>query len=185
MPDDLAVLRASPVTLGLSDDDLDLLVSRGRVESWPAGAHLAEEGLESPRLGLILAGEAHVLKRGVDGVEHLLARLGPGAVYGELAFLADTASSASVVASGPVRVFSLDRLLVDALIARGDPAAARLSLSLARVLAGRLARANRRIVSLLAGDEGTVESIEALQDIQRHLQWELAEPETPWSGERS
>ncbi len=79
---------------------------RSGVEQFRAGEKLIEQGETGRDLLLILAGEAGVQYK----VEYLAAevgRLGPGAVVGEMALLADGVRTASVTASAPTFVFRL------------------------------------------------------------------------------
>lgn len=87
---------------------------------FPAGRHLIREGERGHEMFVVRAGEVAV-RRGLTEV----ARLGPGAVVGELALLDGAARNADVVAVGSVDVlvqgtgeFEAMRDLAPALVAR-------------------------------------------------------------------
>ncbi|MFZ0043589.1 MAG: cyclic nucleotide-binding domain-containing protein, partial [Solirubrobacteraceae bacterium] len=67
---------------------------------------------------VIVEGSARVLVRGEDGHEVSLNSLGPGDAFGEGALLEGTVRSATVRASGPLKVKRLDRALFLALVER-------------------------------------------------------------------
>jgi CRP-like cAMP-binding protein len=67
--------------------------------SLDADTPLIEEGEEGDALFLILEGSASVRRAGAE-----VARVGPGAYFGELALLDGEARSATVVAAEPVTV---------------------------------------------------------------------------------
>lgn len=101
---DPARLRKLALFAELSDD------ARRRVASWaeevevPPGKHLVEQGELSYEFFVIQEGRAEV-RRGDD----LIAELGPGDFFGEIALLEADRRNASVVAAEPMRVIVMTR----------------------------------------------------------------------------
>lgn len=77
----------------------------------PQDTILVAEGAEGDEFSYILEGTAAV-RRG----SRVVARLGPGNYFGELALLDDHPRSATVVSTSPMRLLVLDRRRFDALL---------------------------------------------------------------------
>lgn len=128
----------------------DLLrLTRLSEEVWPtAGAVLLEEGERAEALYLVRRGEVVVEKQDARGRPRILARLGEGAVFGELSFLDGQPASATVRATGAARVARLPRQRLEA-----DPALAglkiRLHAHLAREVVARLRATDRSFAEAL------------------------------------
>ena len=74
-----------------------------------AGDVIVRQGDPGTRFYVITAGEAEVLQRGRDGSEHVVATLGPGRYFGEIALLRGARRTATVRALSDLNVVSLDR----------------------------------------------------------------------------
>ncbi|MFT4622791.1 MAG: CRP/FNR family cyclic AMP-dependent transcriptional regulator [Myxococcota bacterium] len=144
-----AELRRCPVFEPLTDSGLRTLLGAGRVEHRPAGALVLEEGVIGPRVMVVLSGSVQIDRREIDGSPMLIGRLGPGDVVGEIGFLLGAPRTATVRALEPLTVFALDRVTYDGLVEEGEPAALRLGLELARLVARRLVGLNHQVVELL------------------------------------
>lgn len=79
---------------------------RSGVALFAPGERLLEQGAGGRDLYLVLAGRVAV-RRGPDGAQAELARLGAGEVLGEIALLNDGVRTASAVAVEPTRAFRL------------------------------------------------------------------------------
>lgn len=134
---------------GLGRAEVDELATLGRIEHWPPGGVVLEEGDHGPRLLVLLHGEVEIRRAG--GV--VLASLGPGECVGETSLLLDVPRSASVIARTAITGFAMDRAAFDARLQAGDPAALKVALALARSLARRLTRLNEVVTSLLHENE--------------------------------
>ena len=94
---DQADLRRSELLGCLPSAALDTLASRARRRGYAAGEIVFEEGAPGDAMHLVRAGMFEV--RRVEGAErYVLARLGPGFAFGELAVLDRTPRTATVVA---------------------------------------------------------------------------------------
>jgi LmbE family N-acetylglucosaminyl deacetylase len=91
----LPLFAAAATTLRYANDHVD-------VEWFASGSHIVEQDEPGARLYLILSGYTDVIQENSDGTQRLLARLGPGEFFGELAIVHQLRRSAHVVASGDV-----------------------------------------------------------------------------------
>ncbi|HZU39233.1 MAG TPA: cyclic nucleotide-binding domain-containing protein, partial [Gemmataceae bacterium] len=120
----------------LSDADLQLLTARVRHVSAHRGEVLLEHGVYQRNLYLIREGYVRVELPGQDhGIA--VARLGPGQVFGEMSFLEDTGTSASVIAEEDVTVDVIDGAYLQSLLTSDPGFSARLFQSLAVCMAAR------------------------------------------------
>ncbi len=88
-------------------DDLAALAHSTRWVEHAAGTDLVCEGDAPEDLLIIEQGQAQVLKRGANGDQHLMNRLGPGDSIGEMALFDRVPRSATVRAEGAVRSLAL------------------------------------------------------------------------------
>ena len=103
----LPLLRGVPAFALLPEPALAGLVSAMRRELFPPGSAVVSEGEEGSCLYLIAAGRAEVTTMGVDG-PILLATLGAGEIFGELALLAPSRlRQATVTALTPLSTLVL------------------------------------------------------------------------------
>src|SRR5690606_22561199 len=83
-PDLKAFLIATPFFAGLSDANLDLLVSMLVEHSLDAGATVVTEGETGRSMYVVHSGELSVSKLGDSGRSIRVAGLGPGDFFGEM-----------------------------------------------------------------------------------------------------
>lgn len=95
-------LRAIPVFASLDDETLRGIATFATESSVPAGKLLVKEGDYAYELMAIEEGEADVVRG-----EEIIATLGPGDFFGEIAVLEKTLRTASVVARTPMRLVTL------------------------------------------------------------------------------
>jgi signal transduction histidine kinase len=105
-------LRATPLFAELPEASLELLCAQAEPMTLAAGETLIEEGTTGDSMFVVLTGELDVVKQSGDG-ELPLARVGPGAIQGEMAAIEERPRTASVRAVGDVEVLRVSR---DALI---------------------------------------------------------------------
>jgi CRP-like cAMP-binding protein len=140
-------LGQTPLGGGLQPEDLVRLAALGRVREVPAGERLRHTGEPGGDLIVLLAGSVEVVREDASG-DRQLAELGAGALLGEIGLLCGRPASATLRTCAPSRLFELPREAFEGLVEREDPAAMRLTLALARVVAVRLARMNDRAFEL-------------------------------------
>ena len=80
-------LRETILFAELDDEQLDHIAAAGEVQSVQRGVVLFEEGDEPGEFYLVLSGRVAIAQESEDGRESLLAVLGPGELFGEMAFL--------------------------------------------------------------------------------------------------
>ena len=99
-----AELRGLPPFRALSTADLALVLEHGEWRNVGPGALLIEQGEAGDTFFVVGAGQVDVDRDG-----EIVASLGPGEHFGEIALLTDAPRNASVIAHTPLRVFALDR----------------------------------------------------------------------------
>lgn len=146
-------LAATPLFADLSADQVERLGAIGLVEYFSAGSVVISQGESAPRLLLLLQGEVEVLRRDANGVERSVGSAGAGEMLGEVSLLLDLPRTATVTARTDLRCFALNRVAYQQMLDDEDPAALKLGVALARLLATRLLTLNDRVAELL-GQEG-------------------------------
>jgi NTE family protein len=125
----------------LPTETLIPLLRRLERRRYPGGATILRQGDHSSEMYLIQSGSANVSIADLQGNEHLLTRVGPGATLGEMSLLTGFPISATVRAN---EESTLEALVLTAedfhQIAGAFPSIYR---NLATILSGRLARTNR------------------------------------------
>ncbi len=121
------------------------LAAAGETQNFAPGEAVILEGQQSDELYVIAEGEASVEMTSAGGGLVELAILGPGALFGELAYLLRTPRSATVRAKTNLDVWRLSRSALDALGEEAPAAALAFQHSLAARLADRVLGANRLV----------------------------------------
>jgi CRP-like cAMP-binding protein len=127
----------------LTEADWQLLMEKARKTEVAHGETILEEGETSRRIYLITRGSVH-MERQRAGRTDVLARLGPGHVFGEVAFADRTGAGASVIADEPTEMEIVSGEEVDALLQSVPGFATRFYMSLAATLARRLRATSER-----------------------------------------
>jgi signal transduction histidine kinase len=126
-------LRAAPLFAGLANGDLEKLAATVEAQRLSPGEFLLREGDPGNAMFVVVSGELEVTKR-AGATEQPLARVGPGAIQGEIAALQGTERQASVRAITEVEVLRIPREGLLALLDSGPEAA----LALVRTVLERL-----------------------------------------------
>lgn len=134
----LVFLKSVPLFSGLLLDDMLAVEKAMTPESYLPGETIMTEGEDGDRLFLVFRGEVTVHKQQTDGSSRILARLGPGAVFGEMSLFGDEPRSASVSAVTDTDLLALDRDRFQSLAFQRPE----IPMQLCRVLAQRLRVAN-------------------------------------------
>ncbi|MCL2012051.1 MAG: Crp/Fnr family transcriptional regulator [Cystobacterineae bacterium] len=113
----------------------------------PAGTVLFREGETGKEMFVIQAGQVSISKR-IRDIEKILAVLGPGDFFGEMALISNKVRNASAVADKDSRLLVIDLRTFEMMIRSSTEIAVRVI----RKLAERLADADAQIESLLLAD---------------------------------
>lgn len=127
-----------PLFAGLEPAALEALEGLTFRRTFAPGEVIVEEGRTGNGLFVVLAGHVEVLKATAAGGAQVLATLGPGEPFGEMALLGDWKRSASVRAAEETTCLGMDRWVFLAHLRR-EP---ELALGVIQFLAQRLADAN-------------------------------------------
>jgi CRP-like cAMP-binding protein len=104
-------LKALPIFEELSTRQLMNLARTVKEETVQAGDSVVEQGDCDDRLFLVVEGVIHIVRG-----ETLLAEMGPGDFFGEIALFEGIARTATAVAESKVRLLALERTDLLALI---------------------------------------------------------------------
>lgn len=177
----IAELGDTALADGLGPEGLRWIAEAGEVREEPAGALLREEGESHAGLIVVLRGEVDVLKSDGDGEPHCLVSLAEQSILGEVSLILGKPAGATVRTRRPSTIFVLDRDRFKELLAGGDRTAASLTLSLAKILAGRLQAMNEEAIHLCERYEealaqaGTSQGSEQVQELANFRQKLLTE----------
>lgn len=95
-------LDSIPLLQGLDDEAIEFIADHVQEVSVPTGGHIVKAGDYAYHFFMILEGTA-----AVSQTSELVATLGPGDVFGEMALMQDLRRSADVVAVAPMRLAAL------------------------------------------------------------------------------
>ena len=115
-------LRDTPLFGGLDEEQLHRLVDMGEILDLAEGDFLIREGDQADALYVVLSGEMDVTKRSGRS-EIPVARVGPGALQGEIAALEGGRRLASVTATGPAEVLRIPVSAIRELLGAGPDVA--------------------------------------------------------------
>lgn len=141
MPDH--VLRSAPLLTNLTSEERAALYQACTELTADAGHRFFRANVND-RIYLLTRGNVRVSLPGTDG-EIEVARLGPGATFGEMSFLGDRAGRATVTSITPVEVLTIDRDGLDALFEEHPRMAARFWRSLCVQFTRRLSATNQLV----------------------------------------
>lgn len=148
-------LRDVSILRGLSDAEIQTLLTGSDRKEFAAGAPIFNEGDEVTGLYLIESGKVVVRKKVPGGGEKDLATLDAKHVFGEMGLLVGgRARTASVVAHEATTVWHLPRPRFAQLIEQGGAAVAKVTLNMARILAYRLDALNKELVRFVETSGG-------------------------------
>ncbi|MCR4303253.1 MAG: Crp/Fnr family transcriptional regulator [Gallionella sp.] len=153
-----------PLFADLSESDHDLLLQVAVRGTYPRHAILVREGDPGDRFYLLRKGMAKVYLEASNGREVILAILGPGDFFGEMAMIDQEPCSANVMALEESEFVSIGK----AEFQKAINTSPKMAITLLKVLCRRLREADQQIESL------------ALKDVQARVEQALraiAEPE--------
>ena len=144
--DDVALLRRLPMFGDVSNAKLKLLALACRRNHYAAGDVLIRQGADALSLFILVSGEVKVTReRAGDAL--VLARLGPGAIIGEIGVVLDTPYTSSVIAATDLVVLEIGKTDFLELVKELP----QLSMGLIRELARRVLRTSDLYEAALKG----------------------------------
>ncbi len=133
-----AHLAKVPLFAGLTPAALELVARVSAEENFPTSALVFEHGAVGDKLYIIIAGRIRI-SRNVPGMgEEALAILNPGAIFGEMALLDDTARSADARVHEKCVLLSIGRESFEDLLFLHKDLAYEVLWSMVRILTSRL-----------------------------------------------
>jgi len=139
------MLAGSTLLRNLPDESLARLTSTARRRTFRRGEVIFHQGDPGDALHFIVAGRVKVVLDAESGGEALIAIVGPGDCFGELALIDGEPRSATVEALEPVQTVSLTRADFFAFLRENPIALERLLAS----LAGMVRRSNEGVADLV------------------------------------
>lgn len=158
-----AALKGMALCRALSAAELESIAAIAETQEVAAGKELFREGDPGEGLYLLVSGEIDVVKRGPRG-ERSLARLGAGAVLGEISLLTNEMRSATGRALVGSRVLRLPAPAFRALLDANSSAALKIVGAIAEVLAHRLATMNSKVLELADKADASGATLPGLKD---------------------
>lgn len=142
------LLRRSSLFAELSEVELEALARTAEAREFARDEVIFAMNEPADGLFVVAAGRVKVSIPSTEGKEIIIATLGPGQFFGEMALLDDEPRSASVAAQLPTSTYRIRRAEFERLL-DAHPAIAR---KLLRELSQRLRRANAQMESLVTLD---------------------------------
>ena len=133
---------------GVTSQQVEQLTQALVAQKVAAGHVIMNEGDRPSGLVFVLQGGAEIFKHGPDGQRQSLAKLEAPTLLGEMSLVTDRPSSATVVAVAECELQVLTRAQFQRLIAADSIAAYKLVMTIAGVLAERLAKLDRKVLEL-------------------------------------
>lgn len=145
---DIEVLRRAPLFATLDDEAFRLLTDELTEVDLSRGASVFHEGDQGDQLYFIVSGKVKLGRTAPDGRESLLAILGPGELFGEMALFDPSPRTATATAVSETRLAGLRNESLRALL-QSRP---EISSQLLQALARRLRRTNDSLSDLVFSD---------------------------------
>jgi len=150
---DAAVLASIPLFDQMTPQERQDLVRTATVRKFQTGDEIVRQDGTSQHIWVVLSGKCEVVRaNGTAPV--VLATLEPHQHFGEMSFFHAAPHSASVRASGPVKVLCLSREDYDDLATQGCCATTKLAVNVVACLAERMRRMDDWVADLITEKGG-------------------------------
>ncbi len=130
----LELLKSIPLFSGLTDEELDQVVALVKTRTFKKNSVMVTQGDDTASFYIVADGRLRVFRDDEDGNEVILNDLQKGSWFGELAMLADTTRSASVITLEPSQLGIISKQDLEQLMVQNP----RLTLGIAKFLARRV-----------------------------------------------
>lgn len=149
--DDLSGLRQCLLFQELTEEEFRKItqIMSTDAENFMPGAMICQKDSPGDSLFMVKSGKVQISLPS-DQTDIILAELGPGKFFGEMSLLDKAPRSANAVALEQTEIFVLTRRHFAYLVEKESKIAAKMMLSLARVLSARIRVLNDRIEGILS-----------------------------------
>ncbi len=129
------ILQSVPIFKMLSKESINFIVERLKFKTFDSNNTICKVGDPGDEMFIIISGKVNIVIY-PEGVEEgqVVANLGPGDYFGEMALLTGEPRSASVITDGPVEAFALQQKDFDVILERYPS----ISLSMGKIVSKRL-----------------------------------------------
>ena len=136
---------ASGLFRGMSEEQIAVCLEKSVTIAFQPGDRVLKRGNVATNMGLVLSGRFEVRDTTKDG-DTVVAEIGPGEVFGEIAFFLKLPRTMDVVATGEgTRIVSFNDRTLRALIESHSETAATLLYNISVMLCERLQKTNERL----------------------------------------
>jgi sigma-B regulation protein RsbU (phosphoserine phosphatase) len=146
-----------PIFTGLEATAMSLVREHLHEVDLPAGRIVIEDKAPGDTLYIVLSGRVQVSRLLDSGREHVLAEMGPGEFFGEMALLEDKPRSARVSTLTATRLLAMSRRAFHTLLEHHPAVIA----NLLKVISARLRERNQALEELLQEKQALVEELAA------------------------
>jgi CRP/FNR family transcriptional regulator, cyclic AMP receptor protein len=147
-PSEIRKIMHALLGRGVTSQQIEQLAQASVGQKAAAGHALMNEGDRPSGLVFLLQGGVEVFKHGPDGQRQSLAKLEAPTLLGEMSLITDRPSSATVMAVTECELQLLTKAQFQRLIAADSIAAYKLVMTIASVIAERLAKLDRKVLEL-------------------------------------
>jgi CRP-like cAMP-binding protein len=128
------ILKQVPIFRTLGKESIDFIVERLKFKTFEKDDTVCKIGDQGDAMYIIITGKVNICIYGTDGQEQVVASLGPGDYFGEMALLTGEPRSATVKTSEPAEMFLLYKDDFDVILERFPS----ISLSMGKIVSKRL-----------------------------------------------
>jgi CRP-like cAMP-binding protein len=128
------ILKQVPIFRTLGKESIDFIVERLKFKTFDQAEVVCKIGDPGDTMYIIITGNVNICIYGTDGKEQVVATLGPGDYFGEMALLTGETRSATVKTSEPSEMFLLYKNDFDVILERFPS----ISLSMGKIMSKRL-----------------------------------------------
>jgi CRP-like cAMP-binding protein len=139
-------LARLPLFRGVPNREVGIVFSALYHRTYEKGETLFLEGDIGRALFILESGSVELTKKGANGEPQLIATMGPGDYFGEMALLEQRPRLASAVAAERTAVYMLYKAKLDSLFSDAPRLSLAIMLHLAQLMSARLRSATERLV---------------------------------------
>jgi len=143
--DMISFLRGSPLFTGLTKRELKTVASIAHQRTYQEGEFVFRKGQPGAAMFIINSGEVNIVDHNEDASDTIIATLGKGTFFGELALLDDSPRSASVMASTTTEIYAFFRVDLDRLLTAVPQIGLNVYRALAIIIGNRLKNTNEQL----------------------------------------